>query len=254
MSLGQPGQGQGSPRPSVETHVWPWSRQDKEAWIKDKYVEKKFVRKLPSAPAREAPRRWRGPKCQRYHSSPRAPTPRRQVRMEPVLPSVAALCSGGVPAGVSAAQLTDLGGLGGGSSMGGAPGPWTPGRWRGAGGQREGGGAPGHPLLCPLPAWPGSHPAAGSVEPRFRRDSLFCPDELDSLFSYFDAGAAAAGPRSKLPAAHPLPSLGRRAGDRHGLPGGGRALDGCGHSGGKDGHSLQEGLFWGWGAFGVKWG
>lgn len=138
--------------------------------------------------------------------------------------------------------------------MGGAPGPWTPGRWRGAGGQREGGGAPGRPLLCPLPAWPGSHPAAGSVEPRFRRDSLFCPDELDSLFSYFDAGAAAAGPRSKLPAAHPLPSLGRRAGDRHGLPGGGRALDGCGHSGGKDGHSLQEGLFWGWGAFGVKWG
>lgn len=31
-------------------------------------------------------------------------------------------------------------------------------------------------------------------------------------------------------------------------------MDGCGHSGGKDGHSLQEGLFWGWGAFGVKWG
>ncbi|XP_006067020.1 arf-GAP with coiled-coil, ANK repeat and PH domain-containing protein 3 isoform X2 [Bubalus bubalis] len=45
-------------------------------------------------------------------------------------------------------------------------------------------------------AWPGYCPAAGSVEPRFRRDSLFCPDELDSLFSYFDAGAAAAGPRS----------------------------------------------------------
>ncbi|XP_013850973.1 arf-GAP with coiled-coil, ANK repeat and PH domain-containing protein 3 isoform X2 [Sus scrofa] len=118
-------EGLGSRKPTANS-----PRQDKEAWIKDKYVEKKFVRKLPSAPAREAPRRWRGPKCQRYHSSPRAPTPRRQVRMEPVLPSVAALCS------------------------------------------------------------------AGSVEPRFRRDSLFCPDELDSLFSYFDAGAAAAGPRS----------------------------------------------------------
>uniref|UniRef100_A0A5G2QKR7 Arf-GAP with coiled-coil, ANK repeat and PH domain-containing protein n=2 Tax=Sus scrofa TaxID=9823 RepID=A0A5G2QKR7_PIG len=117
-------EGLGSRKPTANS-----PRQDKEAWIKDKYVEKKFVRKLPSAPAREAPRRWRGPKCQRYHSSPRAPTPRRQVRMEPVLPSVAALCS------------------------------------------------------------------AGSVEPRFRRDSLFCPDELDSLFSYFDAGAAAAGPR-----------------------------------------------------------
>ncbi|XP_019514028.1 PREDICTED: arf-GAP with coiled-coil, ANK repeat and PH domain-containing protein 3 isoform X2 [Hipposideros armiger] len=104
-------------------------RQDKEAWIKDKYVEKKFLQKSPSAPAREAPRRWRAQKCQRHHSSPRAPNARRKVRMEPVLPSVAALCS-------------------------------------------------------------------GAVERRFRRDSLFCPDELDSLFSYFDAGAAAAGPRS----------------------------------------------------------
>ncbi|XP_019714416.1 arf-GAP with coiled-coil, ANK repeat and PH domain-containing protein 3-like, partial [Hippocampus comes] len=28
---------------------------------------------------------------------------------------------------------------------------------------------------------------------KFRRDSLFCPDELDSLFSYFDTGS---GPRS----------------------------------------------------------
>ncbi|XP_019514029.1 PREDICTED: arf-GAP with coiled-coil, ANK repeat and PH domain-containing protein 3 isoform X3 [Hipposideros armiger] len=104
-------------------------RQDKEAWIKDKYVEKKFLQKSPSAPAREAPRRWRAQKCQRHHSSPRAPNARRKVRMEPVLPSVAALCS-------------------------------------------------------------------GAVERRFRRDSLFCPDELDSLFSYFDAGAAAAGPRN----------------------------------------------------------
>eukprot|EP00070_Physeter_catodon_P020576 XP_023981503.1 arf-GAP with coiled-coil, ANK repeat and PH domain-containing protein 3 isoform X2 [Physeter catodon] len=104
-------------------------RQDKEAWIKDKYVEKKFVRRPPSAPAREAPRRWRAQKCQRHHSSPRARTTRRsKIRMEPVPPSVAALCS-------------------------------------------------------------------GPTEPRFRRDSLFCPDELDSLFSYFDAGAAAAGPR-----------------------------------------------------------
>ncbi|KAK1340612.1 hypothetical protein QTO34_019183 [Cnephaeus nilssonii] len=83
----------------------------------------------PSTPAREAPRRWRALKCPGHHSSPRAPTARRKVRMEPVLPSVAALSS-------------------------------------------------------------------GAVERRFRRDSLFCPDELDSLFSYFDAGAAAAGPRS----------------------------------------------------------
>ncbi|XP_032465654.1 arf-GAP with coiled-coil, ANK repeat and PH domain-containing protein 3 isoform X6 [Phocoena sinus] len=117
--------GPGSRKPTASS-----PRQDKEAWIKDKYVEKKFVRKPPSAPAQEAPRRWRAQKCPRHHSSPRAHTTRRsKIRMEPVPPSVAALCS-------------------------------------------------------------------GSTESRFRRDSLFCPDELDSLFSYFDAGAAAAGPRS----------------------------------------------------------
>uniref|UniRef100_A0A452R9C8 Arf-GAP with coiled-coil, ANK repeat and PH domain-containing protein n=1 Tax=Ursus americanus TaxID=9643 RepID=A0A452R9C8_URSAM len=114
-------EGPGSRKPTASS-----PRQDKEAWIKDKYVERKFLRKPPSAPAREAPRHWRAQKCQRHHSSPRAPTARRKVRLEPVLPSVAALSSG-----------------------------------------------------------------------TSRLDSLFCPDELDSLFSYFDAGAAAAGPRSK---------------------------------------------------------
>ncbi|XP_058408589.1 arf-GAP with coiled-coil, ANK repeat and PH domain-containing protein 3 isoform X8 [Diceros bicornis minor] len=117
-------EGLGSRKPTASS-----PRQDKEAWIKDKYVEKKFLRKLPSAPAREAPRRWRAQKCQRHHSSPRAPTARRKVRLEPILPSVATLSS-------------------------------------------------------------------GAVERKFRRDSLFCPDELDSLFSYFDTAAAAAGPRS----------------------------------------------------------
>ncbi|XP_073653721.1 arf-GAP with coiled-coil, ANK repeat and PH domain-containing protein 3 isoform X2 [Tursiops truncatus] len=131
--------GPGSRKPTASS-----PRQDKEAWIKDKYVEKKFVRKPPSAPAREAPRRWRAQKCPRHHSSPRARTTRRsKIRMEPVPPSVAALCS-------------------------------------------------------------------GSTEPRFRRDSLFCPDELDSLFSYFDAGAAAAGPR-RLPSPSPR-SIPRRGG------------------------------------------
>eukprot|EP00069_Balaena_mysticetus_P016723 bmy_10024T0 len=76
------------------------------------------------------------------------------------------------------------------------------------------------PSSAHLPPRPGSRPA-GSTEPRFRRDSLFCPDELDSLFSYFDAGAAAAGPRSKSPAAHPATpptpplSRGSMAGARH---------------------------------------
>ncbi|XP_045853485.1 arf-GAP with coiled-coil, ANK repeat and PH domain-containing protein 3 isoform X2 [Meles meles] len=117
-------EGPGSRKPTASS-----SRQDKEAWIKDKYVEKKFLRKVPSAPAREAPRPWRAQNCRRRHSSPRAPAARRKVRLEPVPPSVAALSS-------------------------------------------------------------------GAAERKFRRDSLFCPDELDSLFSYFDAGAAAAGPRS----------------------------------------------------------
>ncbi|XP_053516634.1 arf-GAP with coiled-coil, ANK repeat and PH domain-containing protein 3 isoform X3 [Artibeus jamaicensis] len=116
-------EGLGSRKPAASS-----PRQDKEAWIKDKYVEKRFLRKPPSTPAREAPQRWRALKCRGHHSSPRAPATRRKVRMEPVLPSVAALSS-------------------------------------------------------------------GAMERRFRRDSLFCPDELDSLFSYFDAGAAAAGPR-----------------------------------------------------------
>nr|XP_055238055.1 arf-GAP with coiled-coil, ANK repeat and PH domain-containing protein 3 isoform X1 [Gorilla gorilla gorilla] len=117
-------EGAGSRKPTASS-----SRQDKEAWIKDKYVEKKFLRKALMAPALEAPRRWRVQKCPQPHSSPRAPTARRKVRLEPVLPCVAALSS------------------------------------------------------------------VGTLDRKFRRDSLFCPDELDSLFSYFDTGAAGAGPR-----------------------------------------------------------
>uniref|UniRef100_A0A8C0VHH6 Arf-GAP with coiled-coil, ANK repeat and PH domain-containing protein n=1 Tax=Cyanistes caeruleus TaxID=156563 RepID=A0A8C0VHH6_CYACU len=110
------------------------SRQDKEAWIKVKYVEKKFLRKLPGrevlAESERKPRRWCVKKCQRHNSSSRAPTARRKYRQEPGSASPAMLAS-----------------------------------------------------------------AAATLERKFRRDSLFCPDELDSLFSYFDTGAGS-GPRS----------------------------------------------------------
>ncbi|NXS54211.1 ACAP3 protein, partial [Brachypteracias leptosomus] len=109
------------------------SRQDKEAWIKVKYVEKKFLKKLPNGEAltesERKPRRWCVKKCQRHNSSTKAPTARRRYRHEAGNASPAMLSS------------------------------------------------------------------AATLERKFRRDSLFCPDELDSLFSYFDTGAGS-GPRS----------------------------------------------------------
>uniref|UniRef100_A0A8D0HM17 Arf-GAP with coiled-coil, ANK repeat and PH domain-containing protein n=1 Tax=Sphenodon punctatus TaxID=8508 RepID=A0A8D0HM17_SPHPU len=109
------------------------SRQDKEAWIKVKYVEKKFLKKLPNgetlADNERKPRRWSVKKCQRHNSTTKAPTARRKYRHEAGNASPAALSS------------------------------------------------------------------AATLERKFRRDSLFCPDELDSLFSYFDTGAGS-GPRS----------------------------------------------------------
>ncbi|NXT81534.1 ACAP3 protein, partial [Zapornia atra] len=109
------------------------SRQDKEAWIKVKYVEKKFLKKLANGEAltesERKPRRWCVKKCQRHNSTTKAPTARRKYRHEAGNASPAMLSS------------------------------------------------------------------AATLERKFRRDSLFCPDELDSLFSYFDTGAGS-GPRS----------------------------------------------------------
>uniref|UniRef100_A0A663LUD0 Arf-GAP with coiled-coil, ANK repeat and PH domain-containing protein n=1 Tax=Athene cunicularia TaxID=194338 RepID=A0A663LUD0_ATHCN len=109
------------------------SRQDKEAWIKVKYVEKKFLKKLPNGETltenERKPRRWCVKKCQRHNSTTKAPTARRKYRHEAGSASPAMLSS------------------------------------------------------------------AATLERKFRRDSLFCPDELDSLFSYFDTGAGS-GPRS----------------------------------------------------------
>ncbi|KAM3920838.1 arf-GAP with coiled-coil, ANK repeat and PH domain-containing protein 3 isoform 2-T2 [Leptodactylus fuscus] len=105
------------------------SRQDKEAWIKAKYVEKKFLKRLGSVDVENERKsqRWSVKKCQRNNSSIKAPSARRKYRHD-----------GG---NTSPAMLS----------------------------------------------------SAAKFERKFRRDSLFCPDELDSLFSYFDTGS---GPRS----------------------------------------------------------
>ncbi|XP_055006798.1 arf-GAP with coiled-coil, ANK repeat and PH domain-containing protein 3-like [Boleophthalmus pectinirostris] len=111
-------------------YVSVFSRQEKEAWIKYKYVEKRFLKKLGGAALVEAERKhrpWTVKKCQRSSGSMRRlnKTRRKYKRYE--------------PGSVNAANLS----------------------------------------------------AAAAA--KFRRDSLFCPDELDSLFSYFDTGS---GPRS----------------------------------------------------------
>ncbi|XP_040059697.2 arf-GAP with coiled-coil, ANK repeat and PH domain-containing protein 3 isoform X2 [Gasterosteus aculeatus] len=112
------------PRPSS-------SRQEKEAWIKAKYVEKRFLTKMSGSEALvEGERKfrpWTVKKCHRHNSSVRAPNKAR-MRYHRYEPGSAS------PANLSAAAAA-----------------------------------------------------------KFRRDSLFCPDELDSLFSYFDTGS---GPRS----------------------------------------------------------
>ncbi|XP_014912866.1 arf-GAP with coiled-coil, ANK repeat and PH domain-containing protein 3-like [Poecilia latipinna] len=105
------------------------SRQEKEAWIRAKYVEKKFLKKLGSTEVlvngeRKSERHWSVKKCRRHNSATTVPKTQRRYRQEPGSTSPSALS-------IAAAK--------------------------------------------------------------FRRESLFCPDELDSLFSYFDNGS---GPRS----------------------------------------------------------
>ncbi|XP_069566984.1 arf-GAP with coiled-coil, ANK repeat and PH domain-containing protein 3 isoform X3 [Brachyistius frenatus] len=105
------------------------SRQEKEAWIKAKYVEKKFLKKLGFTQIlingeRKSERRWSVKKCRRHNSATTVPKTRRRYRQEPGSTSPSTL---------------------------------------------------------------------SSAAAKFRRESLFCPDELDSLFSYFDTGS---GPRS----------------------------------------------------------
>ncbi|XP_069383225.1 arf-GAP with coiled-coil, ANK repeat and PH domain-containing protein 3 isoform X3 [Paralichthys olivaceus] len=117
-------QEQGLKKPSPSS-----SRQEKEAWIKAKYVEKKFLKKLGCTEIlingeRKPERRWSVKKCRRHNSATTVPKTRRRYRQDPGSTSPSTL---------------------------------------------------------------------SSAAAKFRRDSLFCPDELDTLFSYFDTGS---GPRS----------------------------------------------------------
>ncbi|KAG9339255.1 hypothetical protein JZ751_023952 [Albula glossodonta] len=62
------------------------SRQEKEAWIKAKYVEKRFLKKMAGGEAlvngERKSSRWSVKKCQRHNSSTRAPKSRRKYRHE----------------------------------------------------------------------------------------------------------------------------------------------------------------------------
>lgn len=143
------------------------SRQEKEAWIKWKYVEKRFVKKMSGGEAlvvgERKSRPWTVKKCQRHSSSVRAPNKARRKyhRYEPGSAS---------PANLSAGRCTALG-----LSL-------TETVFKHS---------EAHPLFLFCFLFLSSAAAAA----KFRRDSLFCPDELDSLFSYFDTGS---GPRSKF--------------------------------------------------------
>lgn len=62
-------------------------RQEKEAWIKAKYVEKKFLKKLGSTEIlingeRKSERRWSVKKCRRHNSATTVPKTRRRYRQE----------------------------------------------------------------------------------------------------------------------------------------------------------------------------
>lgn len=75
-------------------------RQEKEAWIKSKYVEKRFLKKMSGGEAlvegERKSRPWTVKKCQRHNSSARAPhkVRRKYHRYEPGSASPATLSAG----------------------------------------------------------------------------------------------------------------------------------------------------------------
>uniref|UniRef100_A0A671RBI4 Arf-GAP with coiled-coil, ANK repeat and PH domain-containing protein n=1 Tax=Sinocyclocheilus anshuiensis TaxID=1608454 RepID=A0A671RBI4_9TELE len=75
------------------------SRQEKEAWIKAKYVEKKFLKKMMASEVlvngvRKSERRWNSRKCRRHNSATTVPKTHRKYRQEPGSASPATLSSG----------------------------------------------------------------------------------------------------------------------------------------------------------------
>ncbi|MGH0173016.1 UNVERIFIED_CONTAM: hypothetical protein FKN15_066933 [Acipenser sinensis] len=179
------------------------SRQEKEAWIKAKYVEKKFLKKMPIVEAlrevEQKSRRWSVKKCQRHNSSTKVPAMRRRYRQEAGNASPGTLVSGTVQLCQGGAQCTEP--VKSGTvqlCQGGAQ--CTEPVKSGTVQLCQGGAQCTEPVksgtvqLCQGGAQC-TEPvkSAAALERKFRRDSLFCPDELDSLFSYFDTGS---GPRS----------------------------------------------------------
>lgn len=74
-------------------------RQEKEAWIKAKYVEKKFLKKLGATEIlingeRKSERRWSVKKCRRHNSATTVPKTRRRYRQEPGSTSPSTLSTG----------------------------------------------------------------------------------------------------------------------------------------------------------------
>uniref|UniRef100_A0A8C2DB99 Arf-GAP with coiled-coil, ANK repeat and PH domain-containing protein n=1 Tax=Cyprinus carpio TaxID=7962 RepID=A0A8C2DB99_CYPCA len=75
------------------------SRQEKEAWIKAKYVEKKVLKKMMTGEVmvnggRKSERRWNPRKCRRHNSATTVPKTHRKYRQEPGSASPATLSSG----------------------------------------------------------------------------------------------------------------------------------------------------------------
>lgn len=80
---------------SLQLHFF--IRQAKEIWIKAKYVEKKFLKRLGSVEVendRKSSQRWSVKKCQRNNSSIKAPSARRKYRHDGGNTSPAMLSSG----------------------------------------------------------------------------------------------------------------------------------------------------------------